>query len=450
MSANADAIGMPVEELETPALCLDLEAYRRNLRRMADYIIGTHGLAWRPHMKGQKAPELAHEAVAAGAAGVTCATLYEAEAMVDSGVENILLANQVAGARKLARLARLARRGRVIAATDSQEHAAQLNTAALAERAIVPVLVEVDVGMKRCGVAAGAPAAQLASCIHQMPGLRFLGVMGWEGHAVPLQGEQKQSAIAASIERLADSAEACRAAGLILAAICRFILPAERTEPLVKDRAAPLSFPAAASALLRIPSFLVLAGAGVLTAIGTWIFINWLPLYFRENMGMTLASAGFFGSSLVSLSGAAGQVVGGVASDRFARGGAHRRMLLHAMLILCAAPMLLVFVLTHSLTLIMTALVVYSLLRTSADLNMLPLICDLAGVDKRSTAFGITNMVNTLAGGLGVFVAGYLKSGFGLDGVFAGVAGILTLDAVLLFTGYFFLLRKDLRASGVK
>jgi MFS transporter, Spinster family, sphingosine-1-phosphate transporter len=236
------------------------------------------------------------------------------------------------------------------------------------------------------------------------------------------------------------------AAGLVLAAICRFILPAGRAER--SEASSPLSFPAAATALLRIPSFLVLAGAGVLTAIGTWIFINWLPLYFRENMGMTLAGAGFFGSSLVSLSGAAGQVVGGVVSDRVARGGLHRRMLLQAVLILCAAPMLLAFVLTRSLTLIMAALVVYSLLRTSADLNMLPLLCDLAGVDKRSTAFGITNMVNTLAGGLGVFVAGYLKSGFGLDGVFAGVTGILALDAVLLFTGYYFLLRKDLRSSG--
>jgi predicted MFS family arabinose efflux permease len=234
------------------------------------------------------------------------------------------------------------------------------------------------------------------------------------------------------------------AAGLVLAGICLFILPAGRSE---KNKAASLSFPASAAALLRIPSFLVIAGAGVLTAIGTWIFINWLPLYFRENMGMTLASAGFFGSSLVSLSGAAGQVVGGVASDRVARGGPHRRMWLQAVLILCAAPMLLAFVLTRSLTLIMAALVAYSVLRTSADLNMLPLLCDLAGVDKRSTAFGFTNMVNTLAGGLGVFVAGYLKSGFGLDGVFAGVAGILALDAVLLFAGYYFLLRKDLRAS---
>src|SRR5215471_10469264 len=93
MSANADAIGLPVGELETPALCLDLEAYRRNLRRMTDYIIDGHGLAWRPHMKGQKAPELAREAVAAGACGVTCATLYEAEAMLEAGVDDILIAN---------------------------------------------------------------------------------------------------------------------------------------------------------------------------------------------------------------------------------------------------------------------------------------------------------------------------------------------------------------------
>ena len=239
------------------------------------------------------------------------------------------------------------------------------------------------------------------------------------------------------------------AAGLALAAFCWFLLPAGRPRRAERSDAAPLSFPVAAGRLFRIPSFLVLAGAGVLTAIGTWIFINWLPLYFSENMGMTLASAGFFGSSVVSLSAAAGQMAGGVVSDRVARGGPHRRMWLQAILILCAAPMLLTFMLTRDLTLIMAALVVYSVLRTSADLNILPLLCDLAGVDKRSTAFGITNMMNTLSGGLGVFVAGHLKSGYGLNGIFAGVAGILALDAALLFTGYYLLLRKDLRSSGV-
>lgn len=240
------------------------------------------------------------------------------------------------------------------------------------------------------------------------------------------------------------------AAGLALALICWFLLPSRgNTRAGQAGDQAMLSFSEAAVRLLRIRSFLVLAGAGVLTAIGTWILINWLPLYFRENMGMTLASAGFFGSSVVSLSAAAGQAAGGMLSDRLARKGAHRRMWLQAVLITCAAPMMLAFVLTRDANLIIGALAVYSLLRSSADLNMLPLLCDLAGADKRSTAFGITNMVNTLAGGMGVFVAGYSKAGFGLNGVFAGVGGILALAAVLLFAGYALVLRKDLRNSGV-
>jgi D-serine deaminase-like pyridoxal phosphate-dependent protein len=214
MSANADAIGLPATELETPALCLDLDAYRRNLRRMVAYIVDEHGLAWRPHMKGQKAPELAREALAAGACGVTCATLYEAEAMVNAGVENVLIAHEITGGRKCARLARLAGRARVIAATDSEEHATQLNTAACAEGTRIPVVVEVDAGMQRCGIPPGERAAQLAARIASMPGLQLLGLMAWEGHAVPLEGEQKRTEIEASMARLTQSAEACSAAGL--------------------------------------------------------------------------------------------------------------------------------------------------------------------------------------------------------------------------------------------
>jgi MFS family permease len=238
-------------------------------------------------------------------------------------------------------------------------------------------------------------------------------------------------------------------AGLVLAALCWFILPRAKPISSEPDEARGLSFTDAAARLFRIPSYLVLLSGGILTAIGTWIFINWLPLYFRETMGMTLASAGFFGSSVVSLSAAAGQLIGGVMSDRVAKDGAHRRMWLQALLIACAAPTLLVFVLTRNSAMIIAVLIVYSLLRTCSDINILPLICDLAGADKRSTAFGMANMLNTLSGGLGVFVAGYLKAGFGLNGVFAGVAGILMLDAVLLFAGYKLLLRKDLIASGV-
>jgi D-serine deaminase-like pyridoxal phosphate-dependent protein len=214
MSANATAVGLPVAELETPALCLDLDAYRRNAARMADYIIHTHHLAWRPHMKGQKAPELARELIAAGAVGVTCATVYEAEAVIGIGMTNVLVANQIAGARKLKRLAELQRRGTVLTATDSQEHARQLSAAALSANVEIPVLVEVDVGMGRSGVPPGAPAAKLGLIIRELPGLRFLGVMAWEGHVLAFEGDEKRAQIERAIGQLADAADRCRTAGL--------------------------------------------------------------------------------------------------------------------------------------------------------------------------------------------------------------------------------------------
>ncbi len=234
-------------------------------------------------------------------------------------------------------------------------------------------------------------------------------------------------------------------AGLALAAIVVFLLPWQPGEAVARGGGA--SFPRAAGQLLRTRSFLVVAAAGVLTAIGTWIFINWLPLYFRENLSMTLTTAGLFGSSVVSLSAAVGQAAGGVLSDRVARGGAHRRMWLQAVLIACAAPMLLAFVLTRNPYVILTALVLYSFLRGGADLNLLPLMTDLAGPHRSSTAVGLTNMANNLTGGLGVFLAGYLKAGFGLEGVFAGLTGILLIDAVMLYAGYRLFLREDLCAA---
>jgi MFS family permease len=245
------------------------------------------------------------------------------------------------------------------------------------------------------------------------------------------------------------------AMGIAFAAGCHFLLPArgrevagDQVEGEVHRREVRLSFGHMSARLFSIPSFVVLAIAGVLTSIGAWIFINWLPLYFSETFGMTLAGAGFFGSSLVPVSAALGQLGGGPLSDLAARGGLHRRMLMQAVLISCAAPTLLTFLVTRNERAVMVALVLYSIFRSCGDLNMIPLLCDLAGKDKQSTAFGITNMVNTIAGGLGVFVAGSLKARFGLGGIFAGVAGILMLDAALLFTGYVLFIRRDLRESG--
>jgi D-serine deaminase-like pyridoxal phosphate-dependent protein len=215
MSANADAIGLPLRELETPALCLNLETYQRNVARMVDFIMRQHGLGWRPHMKGQKAPPLALEAIRAGALGVTCATLYEAEAMADVGVESILLAHEVVGARKLARLARLVRQAPgVIAATDSHAHARMLAKAAADEGVVISALIEVNVGMNRCGIAPGEPTVELAREIAASPHLRLAGLMGWEGHTVPLNESEKPGKIADAMSALTSTVEACRAAGL--------------------------------------------------------------------------------------------------------------------------------------------------------------------------------------------------------------------------------------------
>jgi D-serine deaminase-like pyridoxal phosphate-dependent protein len=214
VSANSNAVGLPLSQLETPALCLDLDVYRRNMRRMTDFLIGRHRLQWRPHMKGQKAVELAQEAIRAGAIGVTCATVYEAEAMALSGVSGVLVANQVAGERKLARLARLQRTSPVIAATDSAEHAEAMDRAARAEGVIIPVLIEVNVGMHRCGIGPGEPAVLLARRIMDLAGLRLAGVMGWEGHVLAYHDAEKQAQVDTAIGELVRTANAIREAGI--------------------------------------------------------------------------------------------------------------------------------------------------------------------------------------------------------------------------------------------
>ena len=213
-SANAAAVGLSKNELETPALCLDLEIYERNTVRMAEFIIGRCGLKWRPHMKGQKVPELARRAVEAGAIGVTCATVYEAEAMVEAGIESILLANQVVGERKLSRVARLERSATVIVATDSATHLEMLSAAARKEGVEIPVVVEVDTGMNRCGVLPGEPTAKLAATACATPGIRFSGLMTWEGHTLLHEDERKIQLIREAITSLSGTAQQCRHAGI--------------------------------------------------------------------------------------------------------------------------------------------------------------------------------------------------------------------------------------------
>src|SRR5207253_956850 len=146
-----DLIGCSKLDLDTPALLLDLDAMERNIARMAQTFRAA-GVAWRPHTKAIKVPALAHKLIEAGAHGITCAKLGEAEVMAGAGIGNILIANQIVGDLKIARLMRLLETSDVTIAVDSMVNVQALDRAAVSSGRRLLAVVEVDIGMHRAGV----------------------------------------------------------------------------------------------------------------------------------------------------------------------------------------------------------------------------------------------------------------------------------------------------------
>jgi D-serine deaminase-like pyridoxal phosphate-dependent protein len=179
--AYGSAIGRRRHEVVTPALLLDLPAAKRNIDKMADRIKTMPGKL-RPHIKVHKSPELARMQVEAGAIGLSTATVWEAIVLVRSGLDSIFVVNTLAGREKLAALADVARDAQVMVAVDDAKNAAYIAEAALAVKSTVGVLIEVDTGMDRAGVDSPDEALELARKIAAMPGIKLLGVTGYEGH----------------------------------------------------------------------------------------------------------------------------------------------------------------------------------------------------------------------------------------------------------------------------
>ena len=208
-------IGQPKEQLDTPALLVDLDVMERNIERMAQIIIREAGVRWRPHTKGIKTPAIAHMLIKAGASGITCAKLGEAEVMAGNGILNILIANQVVGDRKVARLVNLRQHADVIVAVDSVINVNALDQAARAKGVKLGVVIEVDTGMKRAGLEPGESTLFLAREIASCPGLCFEGLMTWESTALRIQDpEEKQRVVQVALKRLTDTAQLCREAGI--------------------------------------------------------------------------------------------------------------------------------------------------------------------------------------------------------------------------------------------
>lgn len=191
---------MTIHDLDTPAILIDLDVMERNLARMASYA-REHSLRLRPHTKTHKIPALGARQIAHGAAGLTVAKPGEAEVMTASGSPDLLIAYPTVGARKLARVAALARSVNVTMSIDSVEVAKTLNEAAAAANVRIGVLAEIDVGLNRVGVTIGPALTTLVQEISRLGALRFEGLAFYPGQIKKLDAEGE-----AEIARIANLA----------------------------------------------------------------------------------------------------------------------------------------------------------------------------------------------------------------------------------------------------
>jgi len=214
MPLPSAAVGAPLEEIDTPALVLDLDALEGNIARMAESVAAS-GVRLRPHAKSHKCAEIARRQIAAGAVGVCCQKVSEAEALAAGGVADVLVTNEIVGAAKTARLARLAREAKVAVLADDERNVDELDAAARVERVRLEVLVEIDVGANRCGVAPGEPALALARRIAACRNLRFSGLHAYHGAAQHLRSAaERRAAIAAACEKARATKTLIEAAGI--------------------------------------------------------------------------------------------------------------------------------------------------------------------------------------------------------------------------------------------
>ena len=219
-SLKRQTIGQSIHELDTPALLLDIDLCQGNLRKMASFFAGNKSKL-RPHFKNHKCVSLARQQLAAGSiVGFTCAKLGEAEILAEHGITDILIANQVVGPPKIRRLMEVARQADVAVAIDHVSQAEAISQAAQEAGVTVGTLIEVDIGMSRCGVGAGEPALGLSRQIAHLPGTNFKGLQAFEGHAIYINDAQERSKLVhEALQPAIDTRELIEASGVHIGVI---------------------------------------------------------------------------------------------------------------------------------------------------------------------------------------------------------------------------------------
>ncbi len=172
--------GDALDAVDTPSLVLDLDAFEDNLRTM-QVLAERHGVALRPHAKAHRCPEIALRQIALGAVGVCCQKVSEVLPFLAAGVRDVHISNEVVGAPKLALLAQLAAQARITVCVDHVQALQSLSAAMAGAGAKIGVLVDVDIGQKRCGVQTPDDAVALARQAQRLPGVDFVGIQAYHG-----------------------------------------------------------------------------------------------------------------------------------------------------------------------------------------------------------------------------------------------------------------------------
>lgn len=185
-------IGTPVDQIDTPALLVDYDALCANINQMAAFFAEKTAVL-RPHIKSHKCPQIARLQLEAGAVGITCAKVSEAEVFAQAGVLDILIANQITGEVKIDRLTDLAKTCDVKVAVDDPANVEDLDRFCQMKGIQLGVLVEVDLGMARCGVQPGEDTLRLVKNIISRPNLKFEGLQAYEGHLVLIKDPEQRA-----------------------------------------------------------------------------------------------------------------------------------------------------------------------------------------------------------------------------------------------------------------
>ncbi|HZL87227.1 MAG TPA: DSD1 family PLP-dependent enzyme [Pirellulaceae bacterium] len=189
-------------ELDTPVLCVDLEAFEANVNELAG-ACRRQGISWRPHAKCHKSVDVARRLIEAGAIGLTCAKLGEAEVYAAAGIRDLLIANLLVGPQKVQRLVELRRIADPIVCFDSLAQADPIGSAMHEAGLRVRALLEIDIGMQRVGIQPGEAALTLARQVAKIPGIELAGIMGYEGHLLLLENPaEKEAKIRAALTQL--------------------------------------------------------------------------------------------------------------------------------------------------------------------------------------------------------------------------------------------------------